>query len=154
MQLFFKCRVFLKNDIDCFVFRKKEKCIFKNNVDSSIECISSRANILTSYFYQLNVIQVTWFSKSRGFFEFELLYPLTLVRPIAARCLNLLWFLHPKQILFFVMICFEITFTSIWKRLLVSKMTKKRIEQLAMIYFWKSIYLQFLWNLIVQYTNM
>ena len=36
------------------------------------------------------------------------------VTPFTTRCLDLLWFLHPKQILFLFTICFEIMFSLFW----------------------------------------
>ena len=55
----------------------------------------------------------------------QLLFPFYLVLPFTTRCLDLLWFLHSKQIMFFFTICFEITFSLFWNVLSLFQNNKK-----------------------------
>ena len=64
----------------------------------------------------------------------QLLFPFYLVLPFTTRCLDLLWFLHSKQIMFFFAICFEITFSLFWNVLSLFQNNKKGTEQLHCLY--------------------
>ena len=54
-----------------------------------------------------------------------------ILHQLAARCLDILWFLMQKRFLFLFMICFEITFWWIWKTEMSKQFNKMDIEQLV-----------------------